>query len=230
MSGLAPIDDLHGLRATREGSLARAAVRLASKSPRRADLLRRHGIEFAPIDSRLDDSMLAKGAVTPAQWVASLAFLKASGGLDSLRAEDPSSKAIVLGADTVVVKEGRVIGQPRDADDAIAIVRTLENGEHEVITGVALLAMDGRRLMFTDSASVRVGVLGDDRIVPYIASGGWRGKAGAYNLEERLHEGWPIEFKGDPSTIMGLPMTRLAPVLTRMLGQSATEGSRLSPC
>lgn len=226
MSGVAPTDDLHRLRADRLDGVVSPSLRLASKSPRRADLLRRGGFGFEPIESTIDDSLLVKGAVTPEQWVAALAYLKSSGGLETLRASDPLGHGVVLGADTVVVKDGRVIGQPHDAEDAHAIVRTLERGSHDVLTGVALLGTDGTRLLFVDGARVRVGAIGEDRVASYIASGEWRGKAGAYNLEERLRDGWPIEYEGDPGTVMGLPMIRLAPVLRRMLGDDATRQGR----
>lgn len=230
MSGVAPIDDLHGLRATRLGGVAAPArLRLASRSPRRAELLSRHGFSFDPVDSGIDDSLLVRGAVTPAQWVAALAHLKACGGLETLRTAEPHANAFVLGADTVVVKDDRVIGQPRDAEDAHAIVRLLERGSHEVLTGVALLGTDGARLLFVDGARVRVGAIGEDRVAAYIASGQWRGKAGAYNLEERLRDAWPIEFEGDPGTVMGLPMVRLAPVLRRLLGEARPQAERSAP-
>ncbi len=192
---------------------------LASTSPRRAELLRRHGFEFEAINPGIDDGHLEIGSVTPAQWVTALAHLKARGGRRQLGAF--ASNAVVLGSDTVVVKHGRVIGQPDDAAHARAIIRDIENGSHEVLTGVALLAPGGRRSLFADRAAVRVGTIGDARIDAYIASGGWRGKAGAYNLEERLADGWPIEYTGDPGTITGLPMRMLAPILSRELGALA---------
>lgn len=192
---------------------------LASKSPRRADLLRRHGFAFEQVSSGVDDALLVKGAVTPAEWVAALAHLKARAGARSLGAR--SGEGVVLGSDTVVVKNGRVIGQPVDADDARRIIESLQRGEHEVVTGVALLAPGRGRVLFTDAARVRVGDIGAERVEWYVSSGAWAGKAGAYNLEERLADGWPIEYEGDPGTIMGLPMARLAPVLRRVLRAEA---------
>jgi septum formation protein len=63
--------------------------------------------------------------------------------------------------------------------------------------------------VFVVGADVRVGDLGGHRIAPYLASGDWRGKAGAYNLFERLDAGWPIAFEGDPLAIVGLPIAAL---------------------
>ncbi len=193
---------------------------LASTSPRRAELLSRHGFEFETVNPGVDDGLLEMGPVTPSEWVIALAHIKARGGQRQLGSL--ADGAVVLGSDTVVVKDGAVIGQPRDAEHANSTVRTLEDGSHQVLTGVALLMPGGKRRLFVDSASVRVGTIGDDRIDAYIVSGGWRGKAGAYNLEERLADGWPIEYTGDPGTITGLPMKMLSPILTRDLDALAT--------
>ncbi|MGP1309443.1 MAG: Maf family protein [Phycisphaerales bacterium] len=188
-----------------------ARLCLASKSPRRRELLRRSGVRFDIIDAGIDDSLLVHTSVTPAQWVAALAYLKAWCGRRTLG--EQTGGAVVLGSDTVVVKDGRIIGQPRDEADARRIIHTLESGAHEVLTGVALVESDARRVLFTDRATVRVGEIGAERVDQYLASGDWRGKAGAYNLEERLAAGWPIEYQGDPTSIMGLPMRRLEPLL-----------------
>ena len=78
------------------------------------------------------------------------------------------------------------------------------------------VAEQGRRL-FAERANVRMGRLGDDEIARYVAGGEWDGKAGAYNLRERIDGGWPLEYDGDPTTIMGLPMRALLRHLQAML-------------
>ncbi len=194
-------------------------VILASQSPRRRSLLTEAGIAHEALHPGVDDGTLAQGLVTPEQWVKALAYLKAAAGAG--RAAGDGTPALVIGADTVCVKDGRVLGQPKDADDARRILRTLENGTHEVLTGVALLPVrlgspeTFDRELFVDRATVHVGDIGTERIEQYIASGQWKGKAGAYNLSERLDAGWPIRYEGDPSTIMGLPMGVLVARLDR---------------
>jgi len=79
----------------------------------------------------------------------------------------------------------------------------------------ALLLLAPRRWLVADRAVVRVGPISDEQIEAYVASGEWRGKAGAYNLSERIEAGWPIECLGDPTTVMGLPMRRLPEWLKR---------------
>lgn len=206
---------------------------LASQSPRRRLLLQQHGLAHDAIHPGIDDALLEPGqGTTAAQWAAALAYLKARAGAMWMR--HGSAASLVIGADTVVVKGRELIGQPRDVADAERIIRTLQDGLHEVVTGVALVwageseadsrhvddAGRPRRIIFADRAAVRVGHVGDDRIADYLASGLWRGKAGAYNLSERLEAGWPIDYDGDAGTIMGLPVTRLVDVLAK-LGHTA---------
>jgi len=190
---------------------------LASSSPRRRLLLEQAGISFEHADPAIDDSTLLAGEVTPEQWVASLAFLKASAGIERLPDPAPGDHYVVLGADTLLVQDGKLIGQPRDADHAAEIIHTLANNTHQVHTGVALLnPRRGDRHMLVDTATVNFGDIPGRGINTYINSGQWRGKAGAYNLHERLDAGWPITYSGDPTTIVGLPMTRLVPLLERV--------------
>lgn len=191
-----------------EGRLPR--VHLASRSARRHELLNAAGIAHTADHPGLDDGQLSPGHVRPEEWVVALAYLKAASALR--RGVGGAGEAeVVLGADTVVVKSGRVMGQARDEADAREMLRALRNGAHEVLTGVALVtAAGGARVLYMDRARVQVGQISDDQIEGYVASGEWRGKAGAYNLSERLAAGWPITFEGDPGTIMGLPVRGLA--------------------
>jgi len=199
---------------------------LASRSPRRQLMLAKLPIEVRVHPPDVDDAALRPGDVTPEIWVMALAYLKARRVADLLRGvarqyggwwdrwSDHGVTGTVLGADTVCVAEQTLLGQPRDADDAVAMLRLLRGAEHRTITGVCLLALaTGTRWLFCDSTLVRIGPVSDLQIQQYIASGDWRGKAGAYNLSERIAAGWPIECIGDPATVMGLPMQRLEGIL-----------------
>lgn len=189
-------------------SRGRPRLYLASRSPRRHALLHEAGIEHeVRLAEGLDDADLSPGEVTPECWVASLAYLKARAVADAM---DPGDDAVVLGADTICVMGDEIIGQPTDRDDAGRIIRSFRLAEHEVLTGVAMVDREGHlRDLFIDRATVRVGDLPDDSIERYLDSGDWHGKAGAYNLFERLEAGWPIEYSGDGTTIVGLPMRAL---------------------
>ena len=196
----------------------RRRVVLASSSPRRRRLLDEHGIVHEAIAPPIDDGDLAPGDTNPVGWVVALAHLKARSVADTTE-----RSALVLGCDTVVVRGDTIIGQPADLPDARRILESLGGGRHTVITGVAIIdAATGERRHLVDSAAVTVGGLDPQAIEKYLASGQWRGKAGAYNLMDRIGAGWPIEYAGDPTTVMGLPMRRLAPLL-RQLGADAPE-------
>lgn len=195
---------------------------LASRSPRRRLLLEEAGIAHEARPADLDDGDLRPPACDPLNWVAALAYLKAR------RVSDGAPDRRVLGADTVVIKHGTIIGQPRDADHAREIVVTLRDGEHRVATGVALLEPGRERVLFVDVARVRVGAIPDSAIDAYIASGDWRGKAGAYNLSERQDAGWPLECNGDPATVMGLPIRRLRPLLASLSPDAAIADTEAS--
>lgn len=189
-------------------------VALASRSPRRRELLTSHGVHHQVIDADIDDGELAPGNRDPRSWVMALAYLKAQAGAIGARDDVTRLGAIVLGADTVCVKDGQIIGQPADRADARRILHLFRRTDHQVLTGVALVdTSTGARDMFVDVARVHMGDLPDADIESYLDSGQWQGKAGAYNLSERIDAGWPIVYEGDPTSIMGLPMEALTPRL-----------------
>jgi septum formation protein len=194
---------------------------LASRSPRRRKMLAEAGFEFKVRRAGIDDAELLPGAVTSEQWVIALAYLKARWVADDLSATD-RARGTVLGADTVCVHAGRILGQPVHAEDARGMLCSMREAAHDVVTGVCLIVRQRReRIMFADRATVRWRHVGDDAIEQYIASDAWRGKAGGYNLEDRIAAGWPIECVGDPTTVMGLPMRRLEPWLAGLRGAHA---------
>jgi septum formation protein len=90
------------------------------------------------------------------------------------------------------------------------MIKLVRNRSHEVLTGVALLhPASGRRDVYTDRAVVTVGDISDATIAAYVAGDNWRGKSGAYNLQERLDAGWPLRTEGDPGCVTGLPTRSL---------------------
>lgn len=193
---------------------------LASRSPRRRELMTEAGYTFDFDHPGIEDSELPPGQVNPGQWVASLAYLKARAGVERAR-EIGKTPDVVIGADTACVMDGQLIGTPIDADEAKEMIRAFAGREHDVVSGIALVsALTGKRMMGSNRARVRVGTLSDSQIDEYVRSGGWAGKAGAYNLSERLGDGWPIKYDGDPATIMGLPMG----LLRSMLDEFVTMG------
>ncbi|MBL4698021.1 MAG: septum formation protein Maf, partial [Phycisphaerales bacterium] len=183
---------------------------LASASPRRRAMLEAVGVEHRVAPAQVDDGELVPSEhVNAWEWVAALAFLKASSSARTIQDEAIDAQIVVIGADTVCVHNGEIIGQPEDREHAKQIIEMMSDATHEVLTGVALLDANGdRRDLFVDQSVVTVGVISDEQIEEYLDSEQWRGKAGAYNITERLAAGWPIEFTGDETSIVGLPMTR----------------------
>ncbi len=188
-------------------------VVLASASPRRRSMFEQVGVRHAVIPASVDDGELGIAEhVNPAEWVAALAYLKAASSAQLFIAShqiEHQSNTLVVGADTVCVHNGKVLGQPGDRDEALAMILSMSDAEHEVLTGIAIIdPLTGRREIFIDRSVVRVGMIPESEIVSYLESGQWQGKAGAYNITERLAAGWPIEFDGDETSIVGIPMTR----------------------
>jgi septum formation protein len=198
-------------------------VYLASRSPRRRRLLADAGVAVSVLPASIDDGDLRPAdGITARHWVMALAYLKARSAAESLASAAVSPVGTVLAADTVCVQDGRILGQPVDEAHARAMLRAMRDAMHETVTGVCLVSLsDGGRWLFVDSATVHFGAVSDEAIERYLASGAWRGKAGAYNLQDRIDDGWPIECEGDPTTVMGLPMRRLSPWIEQIRGEAA---------
>jgi septum formation protein len=169
---------------------------LASSSPRRAELLRAAGFSFelAPVD--VDEAVLK--LEPPGEHVRRLARGKAEAGY----ARHPD--AVVLGADTIVSVGGEIMSKPRDQGDATRMLRLLSGREHEVLTGVALVA---RRGVVVEVARTRVWVnpLTETEIADYVATGEPLDKAGAYGIQG-IGSRFIDRIQGSYSNVVGLPV------------------------
>jgi septum formation protein len=202
---------------------------LASRSPRRRQLLTEAGLKHVAEHPGIEDSeLVACAGAKPSEWVASLAYLKACAGAAMARERGGAEPMLVLGADTACVQNGRLIGTPGSAGEARTMLEGFRSAAHEVVTGVALVGRETEptgvpkvRSLFASSATVTWGDVSDKEIETYVASGGWQGKAGAYNLRDRLDAGWLIECEGDPNGVMGLPVAALSRRIRSIL---AAEG------
>ena len=170
---------------------------LASASPRRAELLRAAGIRFevvaAEVDERQHDGEDAES------YVRRLAEAKAA----SVAALHPGRP--VLGADTTVVAGGVVLGKPRDAADAAAMLAQLSGRSHRVLTGVCLIGADGRRGTAVATTTVEFRRLTDAEIDEYVASGEPMDKAGAYAIQGGAGR-FVTRVDGDYDNVVGLPV------------------------
>jgi len=177
---------------------------LASSSPRRRELLRQAGYRFEVRPPPADERGAAAGA-SPGAHVESLAYMKAMAAIEV----HGLAGGLVLGADTVVELGGRIIGKPADAADARRILSELSGSEHRVLTGLALVDLDGgRRRLAHDVTRVRMRRLDPEEIAAYVASGEALGKAGAYALQE-TGDRYVEPLVGSVTNVVGLPMELL---------------------
>lgn len=183
---------------------------LASGSPRRRELLTALGADFVVVASNVDDGELVPPVGASAiAWTMAMAYLKARAAIESL---DPLHAGLVMGADTACDLDGRIIGKPTSAAEARATLRSMVGQTQRVVTSIAILdpRRTTNRLLLADVAEVTFGTIYEDAIDRYLVTGGWQGKAGGYNLTERVADGWPLSVSGDPDTVVGLPTRRLA--------------------
>ena len=168
---------------------------LASKSPRRREILAAAGIDFAV---RSADVIEVRGSnEPPVEYVCRLAEAKAS-------AIAGTADEIVLGADTEVVIDGMVLGKPADHADAARMLRLLSGREHEVITGICLIGR-GRKVVDSARTRVRFVPLAAEEIEEYVESGEPMDKAGAYAIQG-LASKFIDDIEGDYFNIVGLPV------------------------
>ncbi|QXI54383.1 Maf family protein [Pseudomonas alvandae] len=179
---------------------------LASGSPRRRELLTQIGVPFTAIGADIDETPLDHE--TPSAYVERLARGKAEAGR---RALSPDIDGCVLGADTAVVLDGRVLGKPQDQADAVSMLLGLSGRDHEVLTAIAVL--DGQRC---ESRVVRSRVsfrsITEQEALAYWASGEPRDKAGSYGIQG-LGAVFVARLEGSYSAVVGLPLCETAELL-----------------
>ena len=170
---------------------------LASSSPRRKELLDAAGWPYEAIVAGIDESL--KPDEAPAVYVQRLARSKAEAVAARLQS------GLVLGADTTVVVENQILGQPADDNDARRMLNLLKGKWHEVLTGVAVVRVGGETTVDYETTRVRFAEMTIEEIDWYVATGEARGKAGAYGIQGAA--GLFIEeIQGDYFNIVGLPI------------------------
>ncbi|GAE88607.1 Maf family protein [Acetivibrio straminisolvens] len=184
---------------------------LASASPRRSELLRQIGLEFEVVLSDIDESN--KENLRADELVQHLAYNKALDVAKKVAGRDNGKKRyLVIGADTVVVKD-KILGKPKDRDDAIKMLKHLSGSWHEVMTGIAIIdTNDFRSIRSVEVTRVKMKELSDDTVLAYVDSKEPMDKAGAYGIQEKgamLVE----RIEGCYFNVVGLPLARLADLL-----------------
>lgn len=175
---------------------------LASASPRRREILQQVGAVFEVIPAQGEEKMTKEA---PQEAVMELALQKAREVADAR--SDP--KEVVLGADTVVAFEGKILGKPKDETDAARMLAMLSGNTHSVFTGVAIIVKEsGRILNFYEETEVTMYPMSPKEIRAYVNTGEPMDKAGAYGIQGRcaVH----IEkIRGDYQNVVGLPVAKI---------------------
>jgi septum formation protein len=186
--------------------MASVPLILASGSPRRQELLRELGVLFEVVVPPVMELDPAATNLTPAEFAVANARLKAEGG------ELVMPCYWILGADTVVALEGRILGKPKSLEQARDFLRALSGRTHEVITGVALLSPEGVMESFYEVSRVTFRALTEEVITRYLAEVHVLDKAGGYALQERGE--WIVaSVEGSRANVIGLPVEKLSGLL-----------------
>ena len=207
-------------------------VILASNSPRRRDLLTEAGVNFTvrtpvtPVDESLEPDL----AANPEEAAKKLAERKAGAVIQEVLAENYIGMLIVIGADTMVVLDGKIFGKPRSASDGKHMLRQLSGRTHEVITAVSVWMVAAPNAedvslgfrTFADISRVTFRDLTDEEITDYLRKGESFDKAGAYAIQG---EGASLvdHYDGSLDTIIGLPATRLIKEFPDLVNAEAAE-------
>lgn len=202
-------------------------IYLASRSPRRRELLTQIGVRYhlllfrerprgdAAVAPEIDEALLA--GESAAAYVERMARAKAEAGWRRMLQRN-LPLAPVLAADTTVALNDRILGKPRDRAEAAEMLAALSGQRHEVLTGVALKNHD--ELEFALSTSeVRLKALSPEEIAQYVASGEGDDKAGAYAIQGRAAR-FVVELRGSYSGVMGLPLYETGLLLEKLRGRN----------
>jgi septum formation protein len=189
-------------------------IYLASRSPRRAELLQQIGVEFIILPSDIDETPLLNEQSDA--YVLRLAAEKARACYDVLISQSAPIYP-VLAADTTVSLDGKILGKPQDDDEAFQMLSSMSGRCHEVHTGIAVATHEGVKVAIS-MTQVEMAKLSDETILAYITTGEPRDKAGAYGIQGLA--GTLIKrIEGSYSGVMGLPIYETA----QLLGQAGVR-------
>ncbi|MCI9616752.1 MAG: septum formation protein Maf [Eubacterium sp.] len=198
-------------------NLDKTKIILASQSPRRSELMRQAGYEFEIIASTIEEKITQ---TKPNLVVEELSLQKADNVLDmilqsidlSLMAFDDLS-LMIIGADTVVSKNGNIMGKPKDKENAYEMIDSIQGQTHQVYTGVTIIVYDfntGEKTYktFSESTNVTLYPMTPSEITHYISTSDCYDKAGGYGIQGEFAV-YVKEINGDYNNVVGLPLARL---------------------
>lgn len=192
---------------------------LASKSPRRKIILEKMGFEFDIEPSNADESSIMENKSQPENVVMSLAELKAASV-----AKNHDNK-IILGADTIVYHEGKIIGKANNEDEAMKLLKSLIGKEHSVYTGICAINLKtGQKKTDFVKSIVKLREVGKEELERYVYGGFYKGKAGAYNIDDNEFEPFVERINGCKFNIMGMGFAKGIEVL-KSVGMEPKKGN-----
>ena len=180
---------------------------LASASPRRRELMTQIGLNFTVKPSLCEEKITS---TEPSLVVRELSAQKAEDVFSSLSDQEKAENA-VIGSDTVVACEGKILGKPRDREDAFAMLSSLAGNTHQVYTGVTLVWEEEgvkKSHTFYEETKVKVASMSKEEIDRYIETGEPSDKAGAYGIQGAF-AAFVLGIEGDYNNVVGLPVCRL---------------------
>lgn len=182
---------------------------LASASPRRCEILKNAGYEFEICPAQIDETVDEK--LSPSELVCTLSQNKAKAVFESL---ENKKDVAVLGSDTIVVLDGKVLGKPKDEEEAICMLSGLSGKKHKVYTGVCIVT-ESQTNSFFDCTTVEFFELTPERIKAYVKTREPMDKAGAYGIQGK---GCVLvkSINGDFFSVMGLPIAKTSKALKKV--------------
>ncbi len=185
---------------------------LASKSIDRGEILKRAKISFKTFDTKLDEDKFKEMVSDAYHLVKELAKTKAMFAKNKIEDE---LDAIIIGADTVVLLDGEIIGKAQDEEEAFKILKKLNGRTHELITGIAITETNNPKIIVdTVKTNVQFINLSDKELKLYIKNGEWKGRAGAYSIRDKASL-FIKNINGSSTNVIGLPMHKMFEILRK---------------
>lgn len=185
---------------------------LASASPRRREIMEQAGYQFEIQVSKKEE---VYHSTEPSDVVRELALQKA----EDIAEQVEWKNVVIIGADTVVVHKGRILGKPKDEEDAFYMIQGIQNDVHMVYTGVALLSFDdkGEKTVVNEAIGTKVYVdqMTEEEIRVYLATGEYKDKAGSYAIQGRFAP-YIEKIEGDYYNVVGLPISFIRKALQEL--------------
>lgn len=184
---------------------------LASQSRDRYEILRRAKIPFKVEVANVDEDSFKRNIKAPTDLVKELAKAKALSVKKLVKGKYINS--IIIAADTIVDYENEIIGKATSQEEAFQILKKLQNSSHNLVTGIAITATSSTKLIVdNESTIVHFGKLSNEEIWAYINLGEWKGRAGAYSINDKANV-FVKSINGSFSNVLGLPLFKIYKIL-----------------